>query len=75
MKSRFQTHRCGSMPEDFSLRRYEPDGRSHQYPEPGVWVLAMRDYDGEWMTDFLNHLTPFRSQFVRFCPWCGEQLE
>ena len=62
------------MPEGFSLRRYEPDGREHQYPEPGGWVLAMHDYDYEWMTDYLNHLTPYRRQSVRFCPWCGERL-
>ena len=62
------------MPDGFSLRRYAPDGRSPQYPEPGGWVLAMRDYDFEWMADYLNHLTPYRRQSVRFCPWCGERL-
>ena len=60
------------MPDGFSLRRYAPDGRAHQYPEPGGWVLAMHDYDYEWMTDYLNHLTPYRRQSVHFCPWCGE---
>ena len=74
MTESFETHRCGAMPDGFSLRRYEPDGRSPQYPEPGGWVLAMHDYDYEWMTDYLNHLTPYRRQSVRFCPWCGERL-
>ena len=75
MTDRFETHRCGAMPDGFSLRRYEPDGRAHQYPEPGGWVLAMHDYDFEWMTDYLNHLTPYRRQSVHFCPWCGERLD
>ena len=75
MTESFETHRCSAMPEGFSLRRYEPDGRAHQYPEPGGWVLAMRDYDYEWMTDYLNHLTPYRRQSVNFCPWCGKSLD
>ena len=75
MRVSFETHRCGAMPEGFSLRRYEPSGRAHQYPEPGGWVLAMHDYDWEWCQDFLNEVTPFHNQFVRFCPWCGERLD
>ena len=75
MRVSFETHRCSAMPEGFSLRRYAPDGRRLQFPEPGGWVLAMHDYDCERCQDFLNEVTPFHSQFVRFCPWCGERLD
>ena len=75
MRVSFETHRCEAMPDGFSLRRYEPDGSKHQFPEPGGWVLAMHDYDWEWCQDFLNEVTPFHNQFVRFCPWCGERLD
>ena len=72
MKRGFDTHRCDRMPEGFSLRRY--DG-THLWPHSGGWVLGMRDYDWEWMTYRLYHVTPSRDEHVRFCPWCGEELE
>lgn len=74
MKREFTTHRCDAMPNGFSLRRYNDDGRGHPWPEPGGWVLGRRDYDFEWMTDYLDHVTPNRANHVRFCPWCGEPL-
>ena len=43
MTESFETHRCEAMPEGFSLRRYEPDGRKHQFPEPGARIV----YAGE----------------------------
>ena len=71
----FVTHRCGLMPEGYSLRKYADNGKKHQWPEPGGWVLGMRDWDDEWDYTFLNNLTPWAKQHVRFCPWCGEELE
>ena len=75
MTESFETHRCEAMPDGFSLRRYEPDGRAHQYPEPGGWVLGHHAVDSEWMCDYLDHVTPWRSSHVRYCPWCGERLD
>ena len=70
----YSTHRCKAMPDGFSLRRYEPDGNRHQWPEPGGWVLAFTDVDDESMEEFCNPVTPWRWQHVRHCPWCGEEL-
>ena len=70
----YSTHRCKAMPAGFSLRRYEPDGNRHQWPEPGGWVLAFTDVDDESMEEFCNPATPWRWQHVRYCPWCGEEL-
>lgn len=74
-KVEFATHRCDRMPEGFSLRCYEDSGYEFQWPEPGGWVLGRRDCDDEWMTWHLDHVTPWRNEHVRFCPWCGERLE
>ena len=75
MKRGFATHRCGCMPDGFSLRRYEDSGHEHQWPEPGGWVLGRMEIDDEWMTKYLDHVTPWSREHVRFCPWCGDDLE
>lgn len=71
----FTTHRCGSMPEGFSIRMYVDCGTPYQYPEPGGWVLGRRELDMEWDAEYLEHVTPLRKEHIRFCPWCGERLE
>jgi len=73
-KVKFATHRCALMPEGFSLRRYADAGVDFQWPEPNGWVLGRYDYDYEWMQGYLDHVTPWRREHVRFCPWCGEDL-
>lgn len=74
-KRSFITHRCASMPEGYSLRRYDDDGSRFQYPEPGGWVLGHLSWDSEWDVDYLEQVTPFRKTHVMFCPWCGGRLE
>lgn len=72
-KRSFITHRCASMPDGFSIRKY--DASRYQYPEPGGWVLGRSAWDSEYDAKYLENVTPFRRSHVRFCPWCGERLE
>lgn len=74
MRRGFETHRCDAMPKGFSLRRYADVGVDFQWPEPGGWVLGRMEIDDEWMTKYLDHVTPWSREHVRFCPWCGEDL-
>lgn len=62
MPHNFDTHRCeGSIAAHCSLRRYH-DGRG--------WHLSKRDVDCEWLVEYMHHVAA-----VRFCPWCGKDLE
>lgn len=70
----FETHRCEKMPIGFSIRRYAANGNRHQWPHPGVWVLAERALDDEYWTDYLHNITPTEYSSIGFCPWCGEEL-
>ena len=59
----FVTHRCSEKPKWASLRRYhiKPDG----------WILGERYHDWDWDVVYLRTLVTG----VRFCPWCGEELQ
>lgn len=67
----FVTHRCDAMPAGWSLRKH--DAKSYMH-DAGVWVLGHHESDWDWGCEYLEELTPFESNHVRFCPWCGEPL-
>lgn len=72
--TKYKTHRCGEMPKGYSLRRYFSNGRRFQLPEPGGWVLGKEARDWDYCVDYLDDITPFANEHVKFCPWCGERL-
>jgi hypothetical protein len=62
------------MPDGYSIRRYHPNGKPYQWPEPGGWVLARPDWNSDYDYTYLMSFTPSKRQHVKFCPWCGHDL-
>ena len=63
----FVTHRCVSKPKEVSIRYYIK-AFPREYLE-GKWILARKDYDWEWMQDYLEYFGE-----ITHCPYCGADL-
>lgn len=57
----FVTHRCSARPIGMSLRKAEGSD---------LWVLGQHRSDWEWDYEWLDSVCT-----VKFCPWCGEELD
>lgn len=67
----FETHRCeGSLKARCSIRRYPKRTPTYYAYDDGQWHLSQQFKDLEYDCTYLEHVTR-----IRFCPWCGEELQ
>ena len=65
----FETHRCeGSLRRRCSIRKWlRKDWPTRR---AGVWTLSVLELDVEWDYWHMHGVAD-----IRFCPWCGKELE